>query len=379
MVNKLSAEYLFYNNESPVQWGTVSQIHNYIKKHSNNQNLKSNLQTLKDFKREINLGTHTNKNLKDIGSYHRNIIPKRNGSFQADLVDILGSNKTNKHALKVNDGFVWMLLVINTQTKKVYFRKMKKKTAEETSKNLESIFKDDVGLSKNDEFTVLLQTDKGTEFFNNPVKKVLNNLNVRLYASYSRHKANIVERVILTLRRPLVKAMESKGFKWIDLIDNIIEKYNNRYHLSISMTPNEAEQNFWGAIFNNKYLNQTKDKKKKFVQSFYKDDCVRVRSHFPGEKFKKGSFRHFSAEIFYVNSILKTDTHAIYKLRNEKGEIMKGVYDDNDLVKAKSQELYNVIILNERKRNKKDEVLIEYDGFPDYGKQWIDRNELVNL
>ena len=379
MVNKLSAEYLFYNNESPVQWGTVSQIHNYIKKHSNNQNLKSNLQTLKDFKREINLGTHTNKNLKDIGSYHRNIIPKRNGSFQADLVDILGSNKTNKYALKVNDGFVWMLLVINTQTKKVYFRKMKKKTAEETSKNLESIFKDDVGLSKNDEFTVLLQTDKGTEFFNNPVKKVLNNLNVRLYASYSRHKANIVERVILTLRRPLVKAMESKGFKWIDLIDNIIEKYNNRYHLSISMTPNEAEQNFWGAIFNNKYLNQTKDKKKKFVQSFYKDDCVRVRSHFPGEKFKKGSFRHFSAEIFYVNSILKTDTHAIYKLRNEKGEIMKGVYDDNDLVKAKSQELYNVIILNERKRNKKDEVLIEYDGFPDYGKQWIDRNELVNL
>ena len=161
------------------------------------------------------------------------------------------------------------------------------------------------------------------------------------------------------------------------MIGNIVEKYNNTYHQSISCTPIEAEENFARALFNLQQ-NREKFRKKMFSQKYTKGDCVRVWVHFPGTPFKKGSHRQFSAEIFYVYSVYHSMNHAIYKLENEKKEIMSGTYNDNDLIPAKSQEFYNVIVLQKRRQGNKNQALIKYDGFDDPPK-WVDELDLIRL
>ena len=379
---ELDATYLYYNKASPVQWGSYSLIKKYIEKHSKNlSEKKRNIKKLDELNREINLGTHSNVKIKKIGQFHFTMSPEKNSFFQADLMDVLGSaNKKSRKAKTENDGFVWLLLVINIQTKKLYFRAQKSKTAKETSYSLADIFEKDIKARKESEINI--QVDEGGEFINKQTIRLLDERgyhNINIYHSFSRHKAAIVERVIGTIRPRLTRAMETKGWKWIPLVRSVINNYNNSYHSSIQMTPNEAEKDFPRALFN---LKMTHEKKIKapFVPAFKKDDVVRVRVHYPHTPFKKGSHRKFSAEVFNISSVRHRIDHTLYKLANEKGQIMDGTYNDNDLIPAKFQDEYNVIILDERqKKNGKKEMLVQYDGFPDYEPQWIREEDLITL
>ncbi len=377
--NKLNAKYLFYNNSSPVQWGSASQLKKYIQSNSiaDDPNFESNIQSVDDLQREINLGTHSNIRLRKIGQLHYKLTPYKNSFYEADLCDVLGVNKKNKDALNINDGYIWLLLVINIQTKMLYYRPLKSKKAKECTTALLSIFNEDIKLPDKPDTDVSLHVDSGGEFTSKYGKKQLEKRHIRVYSSFSRFKASQIERAIATVRPRLTRAMESKGWKWIDLIPGVISKYNESYHRAISMTPSSANDRFAEALFHIEE-NREKNKTKKYSQKFKKNDIVRTRVHFPRTVFIKGSHRRFSAEVFWIDSIHRGMNHASYKLRNEKNVIMKGTYNDNDLIPAKKQELFNVIILQKRKVNKKNEVLIQYDGFEDPPK-WVDERELVSL
>ena len=212
--NELNADYLFYNDKSPVQWGSATQLKRYIESHSNPRDAKyeENLKSVDNLQKEINLGTRTLKHLKDIGEYHYSLNPFKRSQFQADLMDVLGKNGLLKHVKEINRSYLWILFVINTQTKMLYFRKLKTKKGQETCKALVDILREDVGLRKNQkpEVEVSIQVDSGGEFINRETKARLAELNARVYSSYSRHKASIVERVILTIRKKLKKAQGSR-------------------------------------------------------------------------------------------------------------------------------------------------------------------------
>ena len=330
-----------------------------------------------DLQREINLGTHSNTRLRKIGELHYKLSPYKNSFYEADLCDVLGVNKKNKDILSINDGYIWLLLVINIQTKMLYYRPLKSKKAKECTTALLSIFNEDIKLPHKPDTDVSLHVDVGGEFTSNYGKTHLGKRNIHVYSSYSRHKASYIERAIRTIRPRLTRAMESRGSKWIDLIPAVVSKYNNAYHRAISMAPSSANNRFAEALFHIEE-NREKNKTKKYSQNFKKNDIVRTRVHFPRTPFKKGSHRRFSAEVFWVDSVHRGMNHASYKLRNEKKEVMKGTYNDNDLIPAKKQELFNVIILKKRKANKKNQVLIQYDGFDDLPK-WVDEKELISL
>ena len=379
---RLDPRFLYYEKASPVRWGSYTLLKKFIEKHSrSNQEKKRYMKELDDFNKEINLGTHSNVKIKDIGQFHYSISPYKNAFFQGDLMDVLGTNKNDKRVKKENEGFVWLLLVINNQTKMLYFRPQKTKTGNETSKSLASIFKNDVHLEKKTEHETSIQFDQGGEFINKHTLKVLNQngyKKMNIYYSNSRHKASLVERVIGTIRPRLARAMESKGSIWRHQAKSIIDNYNNTFHSAILMTPKEAEKNFEKCLFNLKLVREKKIGK---IHSpkFKKGDIVRVRVHFPRTQFKKGSHRKFSAEVFTISSVQERLNNTTYKLKDENGRVMDGTYNDNDVIPGKKQEEYNVIILEKRKRNGVDEVLIQYDGFPESPPQWITQDDLIDL
>ena len=379
--NNLTATYLYYSNESPVQWGSFSQIKRYIhEKSASKLEEDKNIQTLENLRKEINLGTHSFRKIDKIGQFHYHAAPYKDAFYQADLMDILGTNKNHFNYKKINEGYIWLLLVINSQTKMLYFRVQKTKTAAETTKALLSIFTDDIKVKKPAKLEISLQVDQGSEFINKLTQKSLEPYNIHIYSSRSRMKACIVERSIRTIRPRLTRAMETRGGKWISLIPDIIKKYNSAFHRSISMSPYRAEKNFNEVLFKiQENREKSNQKLKKYSQNFKKDDEVRVRVHWPRTPFKKGSHRIFSAEVYTISSVQGRMDHATYKLINDKGEIMGGSYNDNELLPAKNQDIYNVIILEKRRKRNVPQVLIQYDGFSDTPPQWINEADLITL
>jgi len=87
-----------------------------------------------------------------------------------------------------------------------------------------------------------LWTDQNTEFTNNPFKKFLKDNNIELYHVYNEGKAAVVERFNRTLGEMIQKHLTSRDSTHIDVLQRLLDEYNNTYHSSIKMTPFEASQ-----------------------------------------------------------------------------------------------------------------------------------------
>ena len=80
--------------------------------------------------------------------------------------------------------------------------------------------------------------DQGSEFYNNFFKKFLEINNIEMYSTYSEGKFVVAERFIRTLKNKIFKHMIaiSKNV-YFDVLDDIVNKYNNTAHKSIKMKP----------------------------------------------------------------------------------------------------------------------------------------------
>ena len=80
--------------------------------------------------------------------------------------------------------------------------------------------------------------DQGREFYNNSFKDFLNINNIEMYSTYNEGKSVVTERFIKTLKNKIFKHMAaiSKSV-YFDVLDDIVDKYNNTVHKSIRMNP----------------------------------------------------------------------------------------------------------------------------------------------
>ena len=65
-----------------------------------------------------------------------------------------------------------------------------------------------------------------------------------MYSTHNEGKSVIAERFIRTLKNKICKYMTSISKNvYIDKLDDIVGKYNNTYHKSIKMKPNDVKAN----------------------------------------------------------------------------------------------------------------------------------------
>ncbi|CAK1580905.1 unnamed protein product [Parnassius mnemosyne] len=128
---------------------------------------------------------------------------------------------------KENKNFRFILTVIDTFSKYAWAFPIKTKSKEDVCYNFMKLLK--TRKPKN------LQTDNGTEFYNDKFKKNMNSYNINHYSTFSTKKASIVERFIRTLKSKLYKAFSLQGdYNWIgDTLNNVIYEYNHTYHRTI--------------------------------------------------------------------------------------------------------------------------------------------------
>ena len=184
------------------------------------------------------------KSYKKSCEYRKTIVLGIDEQWQADLVEM-------KEFSEHNYGYNYLLCVIDCYSKYAWFEKLKTKTGQETARAFEQIFNKVRTPNK-------LQFDMGKEFYNEKVKRDL-----EYFSTDSLKKASIVERFNRTLKTEMYKyftAHETR--RWVGIYDKLVENYNNAYHTSTKMTPNEASKmenfpvvwyNIYGAYLSSKY------------------------------------------------------------------------------------------------------------------------------
>ena len=80
--------------------------------------------------------------------------------------------------------------------------------------------------------------DQGSEFYNNSFKDFLKINNTEMYSTYNEGKSAVAERFIRTLKNKIFKHMAAilKNV-YFDVLDDIVDKYNNTIHKTIKMKP----------------------------------------------------------------------------------------------------------------------------------------------
>ena len=86
--------------------------------------------------------------------------------------------------------------------------------------------------------------DKGSVFYNRSMKSWLEKNYIEMYSIHNERKSAVAERFIRTLKTKNYKYMNtiSKNV-YIDILDDIINEYNNTYHRTIKMKPVDAKDN----------------------------------------------------------------------------------------------------------------------------------------
>ena len=139
--------------------------------------------------------------------------------------------------------------------------------------------------------------DQGGEFYGNIFKKWLSDNDIIMYSTYNEGKSVVAERFIRTLKSKLYKHMTAIGKNvYYDVLDDVVNKYNNSKHSTIKMKPIDARDN------NNKrvYIDEHNKKRSRFKVG----DRVRI-SKFKNI-FAKGYTPNWSKEIFIVDKINNT-------------------------------------------------------------------------
>ena len=80
--------------------------------------------------------------------------------------------------------------------------------------------------------------DQGSEFYNNCFKDFLKINNIEMYPTYKKGKSVVAERFIRILKTKIFKHMTAVSKNvCFDVLDDIVNKYNNTVHKTIKMKP----------------------------------------------------------------------------------------------------------------------------------------------
>ena len=243
---------------------------------------------------------------------------------------------------KFNRGVRFLLTVIS---KYGWMLPLKDKTGKSVADAFKEIFK------KSKRKPEKLWTDKGRDFYNKHVKE----LGVELYSTENEEKSSVVERWNRTMNEKMFKYFTANNTnKYIDVLDDSVERYNNTGHSSIKMTPVEASK---------------KENEVRVYRNFYPDltrrpmrvklkigDKVRILKK--KRLFEKGLTPNWTEEVFTVSKIQRTSP-VTYKITDYNGEEIQGTFYEQELQKT-SEEVYRIEKIVKKGKTKS---LVKWRGY----------------
>ena len=202
--------------------------------------------------------------------------------------------------VNVNDGYQYIVTVVDLFSRKLWTRKIKQKSKIEMEKALRSIIEENEGKSP-----YKLWTDEGTEFLS--LKDLYQEMEIERYSTRNpKIKSAYAERMNKTIQDLLYKAMTARNTaRWIDLLDDVTYVINNRVSSVLhGLTPNEAHDPKNEEYLRAKFLEDHARHKKRFAFQkplFAVGDGVRLLEK--RNVFTRGYEPSFSKQVYAVKKV----------------------------------------------------------------------------
>ena len=283
--------------------------------------------------------------------------------WAADLVEM-------QPLAKYNNGQKYILMIIDVFSKYGWAVPIKSKTGLAVADALRKVLKE--GASP-----AMLWTDKGKEFYNKNVATLLHKHNIKLYSTENEEKASVVERWNRTIKTNMWKYFSANNTKrYIDILQKLIDKYNNTKHSSIGMKPTVArEPSSYQHVFENLYAKNTKERRKE--PKFHLGDKVRIMKK--KKHFEKGFTPNWTEEIFTINKV-KSTKPPTYIIQDLNGETIKGSFYEAELQKT-NQDTFRIDKIVKKRTNKEGikEAYIKWKGYNNNFNTWLPVSSLERL
>ena len=265
---------------------------------------------------------------------------------------------------KLNKGYQYLLTCIDIFSKYSWVIPLKDKKGINVKNALQKIFKE-----RSPKF---LWADRGKEFCNKQVQDLLNENNIKLYSTNnSEIKTSVVERFNRTFKNMIYKKFtENNNTIFYNIIDDHVNKYNNKYHSAIKMTPVEGSKK----INANKIKNIYNFEKTKKPGKFKIGDRVRLSLE---KIFLKNVETNWTEEIFETYDI-KYSNVPYYYLKDLNGEKIKGSFYEQELQKTnfKKDDEY---IIEKVLKTKNDNAFVKWRGYSNNFNSWVNKSDIKNI
>jgi Integrase core domain/Chromo (CHRromatin Organisation MOdifier) domain len=343
-----------YNNIShPASFSGLSKLRKHLGNHITNGDIIKYLREQESY----TLHKPTTKKIKRDYVF----VTKIDETWQMDLIDM-------QQYKSVNGGVRYILVVIDVLSKYVWARPLQDKKANTVKIALDSI------ITESGRKPELIQSDKGLEFKNKTLSTYLHSADVKLYSTENDDiKACIAERVIRTLKEKLFKYFtHTNACRYIDVLQDIIQSYNDAYHRSIGTTPASVNEdnflNVWRRLYSNKLGI------KKTLPALCVGAYVRISK--TKRAFEKGYTGNWTKEIFQIRSVLHRNP-PMYELTDLSLENITGRFYEKELQQVLLPE-YHIVekILRKRGTGSSKQLYVKWKGYPAKFNSWITETDL---
>lgn len=354
---------IYYNDQNPAAYSNPKVIYDYIKAQGRRDiSLKQIINFLKT--EEVYTTHFPFRRSKFVTPV---ISPRPRYQFDVDSAYLASKNKR---------GNKYFILAIDLFTRKIAARAVKDLKAVSSVEALTAIFRD-IDVPER------LRSDKGSEYINHKVKRLLKSKNVKHFVSLPPHKSNYAERAIRTIKNDLYKSMQRRGLaNWNqNMLDNTVFRYNNKKNRSINRTPNsiitpDDEYEVWD------YMMQERIRKAPdpTPYKFKLNDPVRIA--YLRDPFTKDYAEKFSAVVYFISYRSSPFFTNRYRLKNANNEPEEGSFLEKELqlVKIDADTEYRVErVIGNKRVNGVPFVKVKWYGYDAAFNSWIPRSDLVNL
>jgi len=186
-------------------------------------------------------------------------------------------------------------------------------------------------------------------------------------------KASVVERVQRTLKSKIWRHFSRHNTsRYIDVLPDLVESYNNSYHRSIKRTPASVnldnQEEVWHLLYG---------AKKGYIKpkiALKAGDTVRISK--TRYIFAKGYTANWTEELFTVSEVRTKTDPVTYRIKDLNGEEIKGSFYEAELQKVQPKTVFRIEkIIKFDKRKKR--YLIKWYGYDSSFNSWIPKRDLT--